>query len=217
MEKTRTPLQKWIAAIDALSTSGGLSAAQLAIAIGATRKVAWTMLRKFRAVMEQMEQSHKLKGKVCAGVRAFAPQFIWMYLPDRKYKGERVVALFASACERTGKWDALRMVPAKEADVTEGTKLLTVEGAKRLRSRTVDSSSAQEVTWLGRAQMNRSSLLHCFEQASRWLNETFNGVPTASLNSHLAEFCFRWGITARGSSPTEEWYRLCFPPRGKAA
>lgn len=208
MDKTRTPLKKWIAAIELLSSTGGINAAALADAIGITHKVAWTMQRKFREAIARIENDRKLEGCVYAGTWAFAPKYIWMFLPDRYYRGERVVCLFSGA-DRTGN-PSIKMVPVSPRDLEYGMKQLTREGKRKLLAVAVAPEDSHTV-WMGRVQLAQHALMSRFEDAKRWLNEQFHGIGSAYLDRYVSEFCFRWNVAARGASLRDEWYKLCFP------
>ncbi|MCI3921177.1 transposase [Paenibacillus sp. TRM 82003] len=209
MDKTRTPLDRWIAAIDALSSSAGLNARRLAESISVSHKTAWTMLRKLREAIVEIEGTRKLRGVVHAGLRALAPKYIWMFIPDRRYRRERVVSL-CGAIGTLGKVTALKLEAVEAEDLAEGTKQLTARGARRIGDRSVDSNDTRPV-WLNRARMASSPLTRCFEEANRWMLECFNGVGTKHLQSYLSEFSFRWNVAAEGLSPQDAWYKLCFP------
>ncbi|MCI3920905.1 transposase [Paenibacillus sp. TRM 82003] len=210
MDKTRTSLQKWRAAIELLSSTEGVNATKLANSIGVTHKVAWTMLRKFREAIRETEEATRLNGDVYAGVWALAPKYIWMFLPDRFYRRERVVALFTSV-DRAGHAQLkIRAISTKELE--PGMKRLNDGGRRRLREEIVASGSHSNLAWLNKAQMARSSLLKRFEEVRRWLNEVFHGVGTKHLSLYLSEFCFRHNVAARQESLREAWYRLCFLP-----
>jgi len=68
MNKTRTPLSKWAAAIELLSSTNGVNAKQLASRIDVKHKTAWLMLRKFRQAIEEVEDARKLAGTVHTGL-----------------------------------------------------------------------------------------------------------------------------------------------------
>ncbi|MCI3923987.1 transposase [Paenibacillus sp. TRM 82003] len=206
MDKTRTPLEKWSAALELLSKDS-MNAVQLAAAIGVTHKVAWTILRKLRAAIEEVENARKLEGDIYAGVWALAPRFIWMFLPDRHYRGERVLALFGST-DRQG-YPVIKIHSVARSELQAGTKQLTFEGKNRLRSFTTDSRNSR-LLWMSRIQMARSPLMSRFHEFNGWLIEQFNGIGTKYLPQYAAEFCFRCNTAARGGSTLEAWYELCF-------
>ena len=206
MHKTRTPLAKWAAAVEALSSSSGLNACRLAEAIGVTRKTACTMLRKFRQAIAEAEESRKLEGVVYGSLFALAPKYFWVFLPDRRYRKERVVSLCA-AFDASGAPIALKLHTAEERDLKPGTKEATTDGIRRMLARAARAGAA--ATWLSGWKKCPEALNEGFRGARRWLNLTFHGLRTKYLQSYLHEYCFRWNLAARGASAREEWFALC--------
>ncbi|MCI3921061.1 hypothetical protein MO973_12525 [Paenibacillus sp. TRM 82003] len=207
MDKTRTSLEKWNAAIEILSAAP-CNAVQLAYAIGVTHKVAWTMLRKLREAIALTESARKLQGNIYAGVWALAPKYIWMFLPDRYYRKERVISLYSST-DPSGT-PVLKIESVSSENLIDGMKQLSNEGKRRLRTN-VASAADSSLIWLNKRQMMQSPLMERLKDMRRWLNEQYNGIGTKSLPHYLHEFCFRWNLAARKASPHDEWYGLCFP------
>jgi len=210
MHKTRTPLAKWAAAIDALSASRGLNARELAEAIGVTPKIAWTMLRKFRAAIQEIEESRKLEGNVHVGLRALAPASIWIFLPHRHYRPERVVSVSASIGP-TGRPSALKIQRVERSDLVPGFKEPTELGLRRILDRSV--APGVPWTWHGGWRKFPETLQACFQDVRRWLVTTFNGIGTKFLQSYLNEYCFRRNLAAEGADPREAWLQLCVRPQ----
>ncbi|MCI3927252.1 transposase [Paenibacillus sp. TRM 82003] len=210
MDKTRTSLRKWQAAIELLSVHT-LNAKQLADAIDVTHKVAWTMLCKFREAIRESEDARKLEGDVYAGVWALAPKYIWMFLSDRHYRGERVLSLCMST-DPSGH-PAIKIEETRKSELAEGTKQLTIAGRRRLAEKWTGQSDVR-ISWMNKGQMIRSSLMKRFEEVRSWLNEEYNGIGSKYLYRYLSEYCFRWNVAARNGSQREEWYRLVFRSAG---
>jgi len=207
MDKTRTPLAKWAAAIDLLSSTNGVNAAQLAAGIGVSHKTAWLMLRKFRNVIAEVESSRKLTGVVQAGLLALAPKYIFTFLPHRHYRRERVVALSASIGS-SGLPSELRIGYIEGRHLIPGWKEPTPEGKAYIVSEHAHPQA--ELAWLNDTRMHRAPLRQIFRDAQQWLNRVFNGIGTKYLQSYLDEYCYRWNPAAGGLSLREEWYKLCF-------
>jgi len=155
MDKSRTPLAKWAAAIDALSASSGLNGKQLADAIGVTHKVAWTMLQKFRAAIQRVEEARKLEGTIHAGLRALAPSSIFVFLSHKHYRSERVVSVCASV-GTSGNPTSLKMKVIPRSDLMPRWKELSKFGQARL----IEEVAVPEAdsTWLNDVRMHRSPL-----------------------------------------------------------
>jgi len=207
MDKTRTPLSRWAAAIEHLSASSGVNAKQLASLIGVKHKTAWLMLRKLRQAIGDVEAASKLQGPVHMGLHILAPKYIFIFLPHRRYRCERVVSVSASI-GNDGNPSALKLRHADRNLLVKGYKELTREGQSIIVSEHVQPGAA--AIWLHANRMDRSPLRHCLLEARSWMNRLFHGVGTKYLQSYLDEFCFRWNAAARGSgSLRDDWYGLC--------
>jgi hypothetical protein len=212
MDKSRTRLEKWIAAIDLLSASNGANAVQLAASIGVSHKVAWTMLRKFRFAIQEVEAERRLAGDVRSGLRALAPAAIFTFLEHRRYRCERVVSVSA-AVDSFNRPIELSFVAVQSEHLRQGWKELNGEGKDCIAAKVFAPCASR--LWLSDHDMDRSPLRECFREASDWLNRLYNGVGSAYLQTYLYEFCFRWNIAAKGASLRDEWNRLCFPLRDR--
>lgn len=205
MHGSRASLEKWAAAIQLLSASGGVNASQLSAAIGVTYKTAWSMLRSIRRAIGAVEAERPLRGEVCAGV-AFAGR--WFYQPYVLYPDERVVIVGAAVDRESGMPLALKMHVVPREHLTE-FKEITRQGKAAFESRHVHPL-ADRFTFLKPVQMHRfNPLAERFQYARQWLNARFRGLGAASIQPYLDEYCFRFGIAARGASPVEEWLKLC--------
>jgi hypothetical protein len=58
--------------------------------------------------------------------------------------------------------------------------------------------------------MSSSPLRTRFTEARQWLNRLFHGISSASLQSYLDEYCFRWNTAAQDLSLRDHWYSVCF-------
>ena len=207
MHKSRTPLEKWMAAFDTLASVAGMCATKLAAAIGVTYKVAWTMMSKFRIAMGEAEREHKLEGTVFTGLRILAPKYILMFFPARHYRVERVVALSASV-DTTGRPTAIKLHMVQSQDLKPGMKVATEEGRERLIAQAAAGHSNAQ--WLHEWPRFPGLLKACFAEARQWFVEVFNGIGTKYLQRYLDEYCFRWNTLARGANLRTAWLHLCF-------
>jgi len=206
MHKTRTPLAKWAAAIELLSSANGVNAKQLASCIGVKHKTAWLMLRKFREAIGEVEAACKLQGVVHTGLHTLAPKYIFIFLPHRHYRCERVVSVSASLGPR-GAPTALKLGHVAGDLLEPGYKEATALGKTRLTAE--HTHPAADATWLDSKRMHRSPLRECVEEAKGWMNRLFNGIGTKYLQSYLDEFCYRWNAASRGASVRDELYAFC--------
>lgn len=215
MHKSRTPLRKWLAAIDALSLSSGMSAVALGRAVGVTTKVAWTMLTKFRKAMSQFENERKLHGNVRIGLRIVAPSSIWMFYPYRRYPSERVVAMSA-AVDSQGNPKEIKLRHLDPIrDLQPDSKMATKDARERLKKQT--AAAVASVEWIRDFPPFPTLMKEAFQLVRKWLLHVFNGVGTKYLQRYLDEYCFRSNISARGDSLREALQRLCFSCELEAA
>jgi transposase-like protein len=207
MDKTRTPLSKWAAALDVLSSTSGVNAKRLASLIGVKHKTAWLMMRKLRQAIGDVEAASKLAGTVHMGLDILAPKRIFIFLPHRRYRCERVVSVSASIGNGnmpTG----LKLRHVDRSLLVRGYKELTPEGQDRIVSDQVHPSA--EPTWLHPNRMDHSPIRSCLLEAREWMNRLFNGIGSKYLQTYLNEFSFRWNAAARGTDTRDAWYGLCF-------
>ena len=207
MDKTRTPLSKWAAAIDLLSSGSGVNAKQLASMIDVKHKTAWLMLRKLRQAIGNVEAASKLQGTVHMGLHILAPKSIFVFLPHRHYRCERVVSVSASI-GGDGMPTALKLRHVGRRLLVRGYKELSREGETCIVSEQVDPSA--EATLLNPNRMDRSPIRDCLLEARAWMNRLFHGVGSKYLQTYLDEFCYRWNAAARGNaSARDDWYGIC--------
>jgi transposase-like protein len=199
MDRSRTPLAKWDAAMDLLASSSGINAAQLAAGIDVSHKTAWIMLRSFRRAIRLLEAERKLGGTVHAGLRVLGP---YLFITHRHYRKERVVLVTASLDE-TGEPTAMTMTAVNPEHLESGKKELTRGGAASLLKDT-------DALLLNHVRMCSSPLRPRFEEAAKWLNRLFHGLGSTYLQSYLDEYCFRWNAAAQGLSLQDHWYKICF-------
>jgi len=206
MDKTRTPLAKWAAAIELLSSTEGVNAKQLGAAIGVKHKTAWLMLSKFRQAIGAAEDAMKLQGTVHTGLHILAPNYIYIFLPHRHYRCERVVAVAASIGSN-GSPTALKLSLVDKALLIPRFKEPTAYGMARIIAEHAREDAA--TTWLDANRMHFSPLRECLLEARSWINRLFCGIGTKNLQRYLDEFCFRWNVSARGAAIRDVWYDLC--------
>lgn len=199
MDRSRTPLSKWAAAVELLATTQGINATQLASGVGITHKAAWLMLRRFRHAIGEIESSRRLQGFVQAGLRALGPYpFMWSVY----YSRERVIL---SCVARKSGEIKLRIVDPAHLN----GKQVPRHGERLFLDRYLPSF-AEQTTLLPSRQIDENPVGHRFEEAKRWLNDLFHGVGDATLQTYLDEFAFRWNVKISKKSAVPEWYRLCF-------
>jgi transposase-like protein len=199
MDRSRTPLAKWAAAIHYLTDTNGVNAVQLATEINVSHKTAWLMLRSFRRAISEVEARRKLGSTIHAGLQVLGP---YLFSPYSHYQNERVVLISASVNRSTGEPAAIALTPVSREHLMPGMKMLSREGAATLLQE-------RNAMLIKNFAMCSSPLCTRFKEAKRWLNRLFHGIGSASLQSYLDEYCFRWNTTALGLSLRDDWYKVC--------
>ena len=204
MHRSRTPLDKWAAAIRLLSSTAGVNAVQLSATIGISYKAAWGMLRSIRRAIGALEAERPLQGDVCAGM---AVSGRWHYQPFQLYPDERVVIVGASVDPETGIPLRLKLHSVSRDHLTD-LKELTREGKASFEETHVHPYA--RFTFLRGVDMHIfNPIRERFEEARRWLNALFRGLSAASIQPFLDEYCFRFHAASSGRPLAESWLEVC--------
>jgi transposase-like protein len=204
MDRSRTPLEKWAAAIELLTSTGGVNAVQLSAGIGVSHKTAWLMLRKFRRAIGELEAGRKLQGTVHAGLRALSPYFFHSHA---LYAKERVILIGGSLDDKTGEPTTLKMTPVSPEHL-DG-KRFNREGAAHY-FRNPAQPLVKDAVLLPSFKMASSPLRRQFDAAAKWMNRLYRGLGSTYLQSYLDEYCFRWNAQRDARSLRDAWYQVCF-------
>lgn len=205
MERSRTPLEKWVQAIELLSSTGGINAVQLAVALQISYKCAWGMLRSFRRAISNIEASRRLSGYVRAGLQFLGARYFLMYVRQPR---QHAIVIGASFNSNTGAPIEIKLHYVPVYHLNE-MKRLTREGKECFFERHVDPRSASN--FLPYAKMNiYEPLQQCFQEVQAWLNRLYHGLGARSLQSYLDEYCFRWNGAARRGDQRRQWLDICF-------
>ncbi|TLS53574.1 IS1595 family transposase [Paenibacillus antri] len=207
MHRSRTPLEKWAAAMDLLASEAGVNAAELAASIGVAHSTAWAILRKLRAAISEIEGSTLLRGSVQAAVCWLAPGYLFLSTSHKRYRKERIV-LIGGSVDDGGVPHALKLTLVDDELLEPGTKELAREGIPAAFGN-IAVPFANTALLIGK-RLVQSALPTRFKEAERWLLRKFHGIGTKYLQSYLHEYCYRWNIAARGACPRTEWARLFF-------
>jgi len=207
MHRSRTSLDKWVAAMELLSAEAGVNATRLAASVGVSHKAAWTLLRKLRSAIAETEAHAKLSGTVHAAVQWLKPGYLFLSTSHKRYRKERIV-LLGTSVDGIGGTKAIKLRLVDEQHLIPRTKELSREGTHAELHKV--ASPGAIATLLTDRRLVNSSLPARFKEAEQWLNRVFNGFGSKYLQSYLDEYCFRWNIAAGGHCPKEVWTRLFF-------
>jgi len=203
MEKSRTPLDKWLSAVELLSASYGVNAVQLAARIGVSHKSAWLMLRAFRRAIHKLEEERQFLGTVHAGLQVLGPYF---FITHILYRRERVILIGGSMNDRTGKASAVKFRPVPK-QLLDG-KRLTRDGKVHFAQNAFPFS--REFVPLSSFGMAKSQLRFIAEDAKHWLYSTYGSIGNTYLQLYLDEYAFRWNCVSQDIPLKNAWEQMMF-------
>lgn len=183
MEKSRTPLHKWVRAFQLVSYPPGITATELSKQIQVTYKTAWSMLRKIRQAISEAFMSAPLEGDVEAGLVFYGKQNVH---PAALHPKEDP-ALIGASFDADGQINQLKIVPIEREWLEY--KNLPKQEAGELARQFLRSLSPVRVHSTYR--FIRHPLYRLFQIARKWYGR-FNGVSKKYLQSYWDEFCFRF-------------------------
>ena len=205
MEGSRTPLDKWYAAIQAMSRPGGINAVQLMNLIHVTYKTAWSMLRKLRQAIHDRDAKTPLSGTVEMGMAFYGRTGSHPFI---RYATE-VPVIVGIAYRDNRELGYLKMKPVDLNHMDE--KLLLKSGENDFLHRHVAAPSRQAIASYFRTH-RLPEIRYMFRQAKRWINRTFRGIGRRYLEFYFDEYCFRLSLIYRGLSPLDHIAELAMRP-----
>lgn len=193
LENTRTSLSKWKTTIELLSTPQSVNAVQLSSIIDVTYKTAFSMLKKIRAALTDVDREVRLTGHVHSG---FSFYNLNLDSVSRYYDKRTPIFLAGSLC-LNGDISYLKIKP------TTIKKLTTSSGDREFLDRHVDQERS---TYVYHKSRNIPSFTRLIWQLRRWIGPTFRGISLKYSEHYLDEFSFR---VNRSSHPSKATYDLC--------
>ncbi len=196
LEKSRTPLEKWAAAIQAMSRLHSINAVQLMTKIQVTYKTAWSMLRKLRQSLHAMDSELPLTGRVEAGVGYYEAKRLRPFITHPL----RVPVIVGMAYSDNNILTYMKMKPIPPEHYADFTLRRLDEEAYRNRHVRTD----RPVHILRHIPFCRHPELPAmFRQAVQWINRVFHGVSRRYLEYYLDEYCFRLNALLQGHDSFE--------------
>ncbi|WP_274363032.1 IS1595 family transposase [Paenibacillus thermotolerans] len=186
MEGSRTPLLKWVTAIQFLCRAESINAVQLAKEIQVTYKTAWAILNKIRSAISRLDVLEPLSGKVKAALSFYGRNYYRQ--PFVVHSSEHPV-MVGAAFQFNGEplQVKIKKIPKHHMD----GKRLDRSGEKDFIERHVAAANYDTVI-LKRFRIHEESLLpQLFKEARTWINRTFHGIGPKYLQAYMDEFCFR--------------------------
>lgn len=213
LHRSHMRLTTWFLAFYLVSfDKRGISAIQLSRQIGVTYKTAWYMLKRIRAAMGQRDAQHQLDG-----VLEFDDAYFGGTTTGKKRgRGtEKAKVFVALSLDAQGNPRYLKMWVTpniKQASVKKFAHAAFADGSV-IRSDGYRSyiPALEEYTHEHRPYDPDSGHLHwlhiVISNAKAFILGTYHGLPRASLQSYLDEFCFRFSRRSFGVALLE---RLAF-------
>lgn len=196
MDKSRTPLRKWLLTMYIISTSDtSINAVSLAKRIDVTYKTAWSMLKKLRQAISDLDRGILLSGAVEAKLEVYMKQPIPTY---EALQREHAAIIARTVTSTNCSYFKIKLLPAQK----HPRGLLTNHAEKQF----IKDHVSIDYTHL---EINRrfvhpprcqAILPGIARSAFEWMNETFHGIGLAYSQFYLDEFCFRQNHKAKLST-----------------
>jgi len=205
LERSRTPLEKWAVAIQAVSRDKSINAVQLMHKISVTYKTAWSMLMKIRQCIHEWDAVQPLVGRLAAGSATYGTPSFRTCL---RYPHERPVIVGISY-NHTGDPTYIKIKPGVAELLQNASKRRYLEN-EFLRNHV---RSEIPVQILPRVPFHKhDDLPRAFYGATSWIYRTFRGIGSRYLELYFDEYCFRINISLCGQNPSEKLFSACMQP-----
>ncbi|MGZ9586742.1 transposase [Paenibacillus marinisediminis] len=186
MERSRTSLKKWITAIW-LVAQHNINAVQLSSIIQVTYKTAWSILHKIRAVISSADADQPLEGTV-QGIVSFHSKPL--YPTSWELHSTEQPLIIAAAITAHEQITSLK-IKTVDRQHLYGKSLRNIACDHFIDLHTYTDISKITIV----QQLCRTNRFHylkkVFQQARRWMIDTFHGIGPKYLQRYLDEFCFR--------------------------
>jgi Zn ribbon nucleic-acid-binding protein len=210
MERSRTPLVKWFAAIRFMSSmDNGISALALSRELKLTYKTAWTMLHRIRTAMASEELDFPLEGEVAIHNDTYASPWYHGSLSPHPRESRVIVGATLS-----------------KAGEPERVTIQTVEkvhwNSWRFNRSAIRHFMETRMDWKARlvycpinfyTSPRHKKRLSVMKDAARWLNNTFHGIGKKYLQTYLLEFCCRVNLSLAGRPAFHAISKICTSTR----
>jgi transposase-like protein len=201
LEKTRTPLTKWFAAMYLVSEDKrGLSAVALQKKIGVAYQTAWTMLQKIRFAMGNREENYMLDGvlEMDEGFFGGAAE------GSKRGRGtEKTAVLVSVSLNEWGKPKFARMkvlesvdgeaVKAFSKEHVQPCSEIRTDGLNVYNCLAKDGFIHKAIPYDAKKQPQHLHWTHIIiSNAKAFVQGTFHGLDAKHLQRYLNEFCYRF-------------------------
>jgi hypothetical protein len=208
MEKSRTPLMKWIQAMQSISSLDSINAIQLSSRIQVTYKTAWAMLMKLRKRMTAHEQLKLLSDEVHVG-----PAFYGrppLYCPDRLHKQEHPILIGARLnSSQQPNYARFWVMPKQYLE----QRRIERSGVELFIKHHVARGTDVIKQFLRFSTTDPHAIPQIFHYAKMSINRTFHGIGRKYLQQYFDEFGFRWNKMVEGVAADDALVTFCMSGR----
>lgn len=191
MEKSRTPLSKWLLVfylLSASSTSRSINAAEICSVIQVTYKTAWSMLHKIKAAISSCDEQTFLEGNIVA---ACIQHGYISGLTNKPQPQVSPISVCISKVDNRNEYIKIKLMPE---GYTRSTLMLP-PAEKWLQQKYVspDSSCVSQLRIITRhadAREEMANIRTLAANARKWINTTFRGLKKKHLQSYFDLYCF---------------------------
>lgn len=201
LEKSRTPLRKWLYAMWLMSQPElSINAVRLQALLSVTY-----MLRKLRFVLGSLEAQPLLNGNVQAGLDYLGRRILSTL---ESFEGRKKPVIAAVSIDPSGHLKQIALAAVPPDCVKE--RILLPAGSVLFAERHV-ASNARSLYISGSLLLTNRCCIHLriyVTSVRDWIRNTFHGLGDGYLQTYLDEFVFRVNASMQGVPPFEKLSRL---------
>lgn len=206
LEKSRTPLRKWLYAMWLISqTEEGINAVRLQSLLSVAYKTAFYMLRKLRLALGSSEAQPALTGNVQAGLDYLGRGILSTL---ESVEGRKQPIMTAVSKDNNGHFKQIAVTAVPPDQVRQ--RMLLPMGQTIFAERYIDPQveSVEIARSLLLTNRHFKNLRIYGKSIREWIIHTFHGLGSRYLQTYLDEFVFRVNASMQGISPFEAISRL---------
>ncbi|GFN32046.1 transposase [Paenibacillus xylaniclasticus] len=206
MERSRTSLQQWFAAIY-LFTQGKnvINAFRLSQLIKVTYKTAWLMLHKLRDAIDHDNNRSLLSGIVRIQGGAYGNPFN----PYTERDPQRQPLLAACSVHESGALTDLQLVIMEPHQIQPNGHIMQ-SAVQQFIEHNVSPDAVEIQAVRFRLHMYRyRPLVHFITEFNLWASEAFHGLSRKYLQAYANEFTFRYNMQHKPQLYLTHFFHLC--------
>lgn len=197
MEGSSTKLTRWFQAMYLLAQPSGISATRLAEIIQVTYKTAWLIAHKIRRAMRQADTERQLEGNV----RIQRTYYGYLCFQDARHP-----ILIGAELDHRQEPQYIKIKQPDPRHVSNDRRTIAESGIREF----IDNHlSRQAVPLMPRPINQQPSFTYVRNEATHWLNCTFQGIGAKHLQAYLDEFSFRLNLKLRAAATLPNLLHWC--------